>query len=90
MLKIAWVDHGASDTVRTLKLEGKLLGPWVDELPRTCEELQTPPNGLHLNLTGVTFSDPAGIELLGDLVRRGATLDACSGFIEELLSRRHL
>jgi hypothetical protein len=67
-----------------------LLGPWVDELRRTCEQLQTPPGGLRLNLAGVTFSDPAGVELLDELIRRGATLDACSGFIEELLSRRPL
>ena len=33
----------ASDSIRTLKLEGKLLGPWVDELGRACEELQIPP-----------------------------------------------
>ena len=90
MLRIARVDDGASNSIRTLKLEGKLLGPWVDELRRTCEELQTSPSGLRLNLAGVTFSDPAGIELLGDLIQRGATLDACSGFIEELLSRRPL
>ena len=90
MLKIARVDDGASDSIRTLKHEGKLLGPWVDELHRACQELQTPPSGLRLNLAGVTFIDPAGIELLGDLIRRGATLAACSGFIEELLSRRPL
>ena len=71
MLKIARVDDGASDSIQTLKLEGKLLGPWVDELPRACQELQTPPSGLRLNLAGVTFIDPARIELLGDLIRRG-------------------
>ena len=71
MLKIARVDDGASDSIQTLKLEGKLLGPWVDELPRACQELRTPPSGLRLNLAGVTFIDPARIELLGDLIRRG-------------------
>ena len=71
MLKIARVVDGASDSIRTLKFEGKLLGPRVDELTRACEELQTPPSGLRLNLAGVTFIDPARIELLGDLSRRG-------------------
>ena len=43
VLKITRVDDGASDSIPTLKLEGKLLGPWVDELRRVCEELHTPP-----------------------------------------------
>jgi ABC-type transporter Mla MlaB component len=85
MLKIARVDDGASDSIPTLKLEGKLVGPWVDELSRACEELQTPPSDLRLNLSAVTFIDSAGITLLDDLTRRGATIAGCSGFIEELL-----
>lgn len=86
VLKITRVD-GASDSIPTLKLEGKLLGPWVDELRRVCEELHTPPNGIRLNLAGVTFIDPAGIKLLGDLIRLGATISECTGFVAELLRR---
>jgi len=69
MLKIARVDGEMcpSDSISTLKLEGKLIGPWVDELRRACDELATPPSGLHLNLSAVTFIDSAGINLLGDL-----------------------
>jgi hypothetical protein len=87
VLRITRVDDGASDSIPTLKLEGKLLGPWVDELRRVCEELHTPPTGLCLNLAGVTFIDPAGIELLGDLIRLGATISACTGFVDEMLKR---
>ncbi len=86
MLRIARVDDGGCDSIRTLKLEGKLLGPWVGELSRACEELQTPTSGLRLNLSAVTFIDLVGIELLDDLVRQGATIVGCSGFVEELLS----
>jgi ABC-type transporter Mla MlaB component len=87
MLKIARVDGEMcpSDSISTLKLEGKLIGPWVDELSRACEELATPPSGLHLNLSAVTFIDPAGIKLLGDLIRLGATISECTGFVDELL-----
>ena len=85
MLKITRVDEGASDSIPTLKLEGKLLGPWVDELRRACEELHTPPSGLRLNLAGVTFIDPAGIKLHGDLIRRGAAISECTGFVDEQL-----
>jgi hypothetical protein len=88
VLKITRVNDGASDSIPTLKLEGKLLGPWVDELRRVCEERHAPPSGLRLNLSGVTFIDPAGIKLLGDLIRRGATVSECTGFVDELL-RRH-
>jgi len=73
--------------IKSLKLEGKLLGPWVDELRRVCEELHTPPSGLRLNLAGVTFIDPAGIKLLGDLIRLGAVISECTGFVDELLRR---
>jgi ABC-type transporter Mla MlaB component len=86
MMKIARVDDGASGSIPTLKLEGKLLGPWVDELSRACEELQTPPSCLHLNLSAVTFIDSVGIKLLDDLIRRGATVVGCSGFIADLLN----
>jgi anti-anti-sigma regulatory factor len=86
MLRIARVNDGTSDSIPTLKLEGKLLGPWVDELSCACEELQVAPNGFCLNLSAVTFIDSAGIKLLGDLIRRGTTLSQCSGFIEELMS----
>jgi hypothetical protein len=33
----------------------------------------------------VTFIDSAGVGLLHGLIRQGATLSGCSGFIEELL-----
>jgi anti-anti-sigma regulatory factor len=87
MLRIVPVDDGVSASIRTLRLEGKLLGPWVDELSRACEELHTPPSGLRLNLAAVTFIDSAGIKLLGDLIRRGATISESTGFVDELLSR---
>jgi anti-anti-sigma regulatory factor len=86
MLRIARVHESTGDSIPTLKLEGKLLGPWVDELNRACEELQVPPSGLCLNLSAVTFIDSAGVKLLGDLIRRGARISECSGFIAELLN----
>jgi hypothetical protein len=74
MLKIGRVDDSASGSIRTLKLEGKLLGPWVDELSRACEESHSPPNCLRLDLAAVTFTDSAGLKLPDDLDRRGATI----------------
>ena len=88
MLRIARINLGGSDPIQTLKLEGKLLGPWVDELIRGCEELRTPPSCLRLDLAAVTFIDSVGIKLLDDLIRRGATIEGCSGFIADLLNVR--
>ena len=73
------------DSISTLRLEGKLFGPWVTELARSCNELPCPPNRLRLDLSVVTFVDGPGVALLLDLLARGATLAACSGLVAELL-----
>ena len=73
------------DSISTLRLEGKLLGPWVTELARSCDELPCPPDCLRLDLSAVTFVDGPGVALLRDLIGRGARLSACSGLVAELL-----
>ena len=83
MLRITHT-HG-HDSVLTLHLEGKLLGPWVTELARSCNGQPCPPNRLRLDLSAVTFVDGPGVALLRDLLARGATLAACSGLVAELL-----
>jgi ABC-type transporter Mla MlaB component len=87
MLKIARVDDGAGQTIPALKLEGKILGPWVIELRRACEELRVSTSAFCLDLTDVTFIDSAGLGLIHDLIRQGATLSGCSDFVKELLSQ---
>lgn len=86
MLRIIRIDSDGGGSVSTLRLEGKLIGPWVGELRRAYEELQVPAGSLALNLSAVTFIDRAGVQLLGDLMHRGATIYGCRGFIAELLS----
>ena len=83
MLRITHA-HG-HDSISTLRLEGKLLGPWVTELARSCEELPCPPDNLRLDLSAVSFVDGPGVALLRDLLGRGVTLAACSGLVAELL-----
>ena len=85
MLRISRVEGRVSDSIPTLKLDGKLLGPWVEELSRACAAMEVPPNHLCLNLSAVTFIDSAGLAFLSDLIRRGTTISECSGFVQELL-----
>lgn len=70
---------------RTLKLEGTLAGPWVEELARSCNGTEADSTTLHLDLAGVRFADSAGIKLLHDLEARGVTLAACPVLLKELL-----
>jgi RNA polymerase sigma-70 factor (ECF subfamily) len=71
----------------SLKLEGKLLGPWVEELRETCRSHAFPPDRLRLDLLAVTFVDAAGARLLADLIRQGVQISAGSGYVMELLDR---
>ena len=51
----------------TLKLEGKLIGPWISELTREWDRLMPFLDGrkLSLDLRGMTFVDRNGVETLG-------------------------
>jgi ABC-type transporter Mla MlaB component len=83
MLRITQVN--GPDRVPTLRLEGKLRGPWVTELAQACDGLVGVPGGCRLDLSAVTFVDGPGVALLRELLARGATLSACSGLVAELL-----
>jgi ABC-type transporter Mla MlaB component len=74
-------DHSAI----LLKLEGKLLEQWVEELERSINGSLGRPNSLRLDLSALTFADAVGLQALTKLIRGGATLTACSGFIAALL-----
>jgi ABC-type transporter Mla MlaB component len=86
VLRITWIDAEGSDPNGTLKVEGKLLGPWVDELGRACEVSGLPQHCLRLDLAAVTFVDSIGLKLLDDLLRQGAMIVGCSDFISDLLN----
>jgi ABC-type transporter Mla MlaB component len=68
-----------------LKLEGKLLEPWLDEVRRVCSASGTPQDRIRLDLAAVTFADADGAALLRELIRNGVAIDACSGFVALLL-----
>jgi anti-anti-sigma regulatory factor len=82
MLRITPTD---GDGERTLRVEGRLVEPWVGELLGTCREAAGAGWRLVLDLSGVTFVDAAGLACLRDLREQGAVLRRCSAFINELL-----
>jgi hypothetical protein len=83
MLKIALVK---SDGERaTLRLEGRIIGPWVGELGRSCERLLGSGASLTLDLAGVDFADLNGVRLLRDLSDREVGLVNLTMFLSEQL-----
>jgi hypothetical protein len=78
--------HG-SDLTRTLKLEGKVMGPWLGELASAYGRLHVPPDRVCLDLSGLTFIDTEGARFINRLIRDGTRVIACSGFVAEMLNR---
>ena len=70
---------------RIFKLEGKLLGPWVGELESSYSSSRVSADHVRLDLHGLTFVDGKGARFLATLIRDGARVIACSGFVAELL-----
>ena len=83
MLKIS--EANASSLPAVLILEGRLGGPWVDELRRACETILGEGKHLTLNLENMSFADSDGITALLELRRRGVVLESYSPFVEEQL-----
>jgi hypothetical protein len=84
MLKIVVAERVGAQV--TLHLEGQVVGPWVEELRRTCEPLVEAGRTLTLDLSGVSFVDREGVALCRGLrQRRAARLRNCSPFVKEQL-----
>lgn len=71
--------------VLCLRLEGKLIGPWVDVLQRVCQREMQQASALLLDLSGVSFVDGDGIGLLRQLAQAGYSFVACPGYVREML-----
>jgi len=74
-----------ADSAQTIKLEGKLLGPWVEEVREACAPAMARSGRTRLDLAAVTFVDTAGVGLLRELIRQGVEIAACSGYVAALL-----
>ena len=83
MLKIERINGGNDGP--TLHLEGRVIGPWVGVLRRTCEPDLAAGRGLALDLSHVTFLDWDAVDLLRSLRDRQVALLNCSPFVAEQL-----
>lgn len=81
MLRIS-VEKAAESV--SLILEGRLVGPWVDELDRVSAEVISTDQKLTVDLCGLTAMEPKGQLLLERLLQRGATL-RCSDVMNQYL-----
>lgn len=85
MLRITRIEPSARDVI--LRLEGKLIGPWANELKSHCEIVREEGRHFLLEMTEVSFADRAGIALLRLLKESGIELAGCPPLISEELNR---
>jgi hypothetical protein len=62
----------AGEGTQTIKLEGKVAGPWVEEFNRSWRSLMPSLSSkeLHLDSCGVAFVDAKGRELLREIYQK--------------------
>lgn len=83
MLRISEV--APSNPGVTLRLEGRMTGPWVEEARQVCERILTSGRALKLELAEVEFLDATGAALLERLRSQGVRLVGCSPFVQACL-----
>jgi hypothetical protein len=77
----------------TMKLEGVLVGPWVDELERCYDQAQATreERALRVDLTGLTHISHDGQQMLDSIKRAGAVFvsegNSNDRFLDELKRR---
>jgi len=62
MLKMTTVRE--DEQTITLKLEGRIVGPWVEELEKECEKCLARKNRLILDLSDVSYIDERGVNTI--------------------------
>jgi ABC-type transporter Mla MlaB component len=93
VIRITETREGSKDR---LLVEGTLSGDWVEVLEKSWLEEQTPSNGepIRIDLSGVTWIDNKGRELLARMIRDGAELRASGvmtrAVIEEIIAGKAL
>jgi hypothetical protein len=85
MLRITVVE--SSKIAVTLRVEGRITGPWVEELRSACNVHTFPEDvQLSLELVDISFADAPGIALLRELRNQGVGLIRPTPFLAEQLT----
>ena len=81
------IDSVNENELTTLKVEGKLVGPWVNELERCWQKVVAvrPPQLVRINLSAVGFIDSEGKQLLCRMRREGAVLVPTGCFMKSIV-----
>ena len=88
MLRISVKDEEPQKRV-LLEVEGRLAGPWVEELERSweTERHRAPSEQIIVRLSNVTFIDEAGKELLSKICRAGAKVEGSGCMVRAIIAR---
>lgn len=78
MLRIDTVERDGREVMR---LEGRVIGPWVDEVRRSCRDALGRNPDLVIDLAAVSFVDPDGVVLLRDLASRRVAFANTTPFV---------
>jgi ABC-type transporter Mla MlaB component len=84
MLRITEQRPDRAGAPATLVVEGRLAGPYVDELRHAAAGQ---PRTLALDLAGLSYADDAGVTLLNHLVAAGAQIVRTTAYAATLLGR---
>ena len=88
MLKISIIQR-ADDGIQ-FQLEGRLIGPWVEELRRLSDQALSQQKTVSLDLQKVWFVDLQGVDLLRDLASKKVAQVNCSPFVSQQLKEAAL
>ena len=88
MLRISII-HRADEGIQ-FQLEGRLIGPWVEELRRLSDQALSQQKTVSLDLQKVWFVDLQGVDLLRDLAKKQVTQINCSPFVSQQLKEAAL
>jgi anti-anti-sigma regulatory factor len=66
-----------------IRLEGRVIGPWVEEVRRSCDEVLKTGASVTLDCSEVSFVDREGVKLLRRLGSGEVVLSNCSPFVAE-------
>ena len=78
MLRIDTIEDGGTAIMR---LEGRMIGAWVEEVRRSCRDELGRGAAVTLDLSAVSFVDADGVVLLRELASRHVALANSTPFV---------